>query len=57
MKRLMSLAVFLVITLSCCTNDEMTGYTGALDQISSDVPTLTKEELEWVDPKTVYPFP
>lgn len=57
MKRLVSLVIFLTVTLSCCSNDETVGHRGALEQVSSDVVSLPQEVLEYVDPKTVYPFP
>ena len=59
MKKLVSLVVFLTVTLSCCSKNEIGQHTPTLEQIASDldIQTLTKEEIEWVDPKTVYPFP
>jgi len=56
-KKTVSLIAFLTVTLSCCSENEVGQRAPVLEQVTSDVQTLTEEEVGWVDPKTVYPFP
>ena len=42
MKKTVSLIAFLTVTLSCCSKNEVGQHTPVLEQVTSDVQTLTE---------------